>query len=227
MSRIRNYYRLLPFCYALVLLSACQTEHVDVESRVISWLGEFSYIGQFDHHHRSNFKKVDYDQWIARGKAIEGAEPVLRKLLEENDPRVELPQVAYALAWVGTRESVPVLIEALHHKDYRLRREAAVALKHIRDQEAEIPLCRVLEVDDNANVRVNAVLALQELGTGKAIPYLEARLRDESAFVAEEAAEAIARIRQRGTQAEGERPTMDKPIGIDKGRTNSAGADRP
>jgi HEAT repeat protein len=193
MTLMRQYV-LSGLCAIGVGLSSCAKKNT--ETQVIEWLGEFSYSEQHDYLH-GRAKPVNYDRWIARGNRIQGAEPVLRRLLEDNDPRVELPQVASALARVGDQNSVPVLTNALRHANWHVRREAAVALGKIGDNRALEPLSAMLKQDPDSNLRANAAQALGKFAWEEAIPALKSALDDEDLFVRELAAEALAKVYQR------------------------------
>ncbi len=172
----------------------------DAEGKVVVWLNLFSYEKSLDRWNVDEWEKrraLGDGRWVELGKSIDGAEPVLLRLFETNDPRVEMPQVIAALGALGTKESVAALIEALEHEDPHVRIEAASALGGIGDARAEMPLCRALTEDKLSSVRVNAVVALEKLATDASIPFLQVALEDGSSLVSTTAKRTIRGIQKR------------------------------
>lgn len=162
----------------------------ETEARVIGWLEQVPF-ADLDNHHKPVRVAIDWDSWFRTGREIVGIEGLLRKFLREQDGRVYLPQVAYALGWIGTRDSTPELIRALGARDLMLRIEAAAALGRVGDNRGVAPLCHLAEYDDNINVRANAYLSLGKLGDMFAKPVLINALKDRSQFVVDCAKEAL------------------------------------
>lgn len=98
-----------------------------------------------------------------------------------------------ALAKLGTKEAVAILIEVLKDKNSEVRWEAAYALDNIGASVA-IPYLIPFLKDKNSEVRMRAVEALGKIGTPEAIPYLIPLLKDEDFRVLEKAAQALGKI---------------------------------
>ncbi len=62
------------------------------------------------------------------------------------------------------KRDVKKLIKAMNDKDFKVRRDAVLALGEIGDTKALEPLFQVLENDGTSDVRKSAVIALREIG---------------------------------------------------------------
>ena len=91
------------------------------------------------------------------------------------------------------RWDVDGLINALNHRDYRIRKKAAEALGEMKAKEAVDALIKTLK-DENPEVRKTAAYALGRIGDEKAIKPLVEALKDESLDVRFEAAKALKEI---------------------------------
>jgi len=147
---------------ALVLSSGgCTGTPVPPPDPVIAWLGQSSYFDKWGGWRWSRRAPAAQGKdWIVQGRAISGAAAKLETLLANRDSRVELPQVAFALGYLGRSESLPVLMAALDSPDFYVRMEAAASLGRLDDERAIGPLCHVLANDQDSNVRGNAALSL-------------------------------------------------------------------
>lgn len=76
---------------------------------------------------------------------------------------------------------VPLFVEGLSDDSFEVRTAAAVALGKTGDPAGYEPLVRSREKDTHQDVRDSAILGLGLLGQQKAVPYLDAVLRDEKA----------------------------------------------
>ena len=85
------------------------------------------------------------------------------------------------------------LINALNHRDYRIRKKAAEALGEMRAKEAVDALIKTLK-DENSEVRKAAAYALGRIGDERAVKPLVEALRDESLDVRFEVAKALKEI---------------------------------
>ncbi len=163
------------------------------KGKAIQWLQQKTPIRQADNHHLT----MDLDseptceEWLEEGRRIERIASSLTALLRHKDPEVDLPQVAYALGWLGDATGVPVLIDALDSEDVYLRIEAAAALGRLADKRAIPVLCKTAVKDENHNARANAVAALGSFEGPEVRACLESALKDESQFVRELARESL------------------------------------
>ncbi|MCK4342129.1 MAG: HEAT repeat domain-containing protein [Phycisphaerae bacterium] len=162
------------------------------DRQVVEWLKAVPFTS-LDNHHLDEPKTegLGYEAWVQAGREIEGGEAVLQKLLRTADGRVDLPQVAYALGWLGGTCSVPVLIEALDSDDVRVRIEAAASLGRLGHSMAIEALCESVYNDPDHNVRANACVALGMIGHTRSERCLQHALEDRSEFVASLAREAL------------------------------------
>ncbi len=92
------------------------------------------------------------------------------------------------------KRDVRGLIKALDHKDYMIRKKAIEALGELKANEAIEHLIRVLKMDENAEVRKEAVRVLGIVGDESVIPPLVEALKDESFDVKIEAINSLKRI---------------------------------
>jgi HEAT repeat protein len=114
------------------------------------------------------------------------------RLLGSTDPAVQW-HAAEALGSCGEPAVLP-LIEALESRLVPVRLGAVEALGIIRDVRAVNPLIAVSDRDDSLEVRWAAVLALGEIGSPDAIPYLVPLLRDPNRYLRYGAATALGRL---------------------------------
>ena len=91
------------------------------------------------------------------------------------------------------RWDIDGLINALSHRDYRIRKKAAEALGEMRAKEAVDALIKTLK-DENSEVRKAAAYALGRIGDERAVKPLVEALRDESLDVRIEAAKALKEV---------------------------------
>ena len=164
------------------------------DARVRTWLEKLPYDAfRFG---RPDMVCMTKSQWLEEGRKISGIEFALRELLRRNDPNVELPQVAFALGFLGDDDSIAALTGSLSHQNYKVRLQAAVALGELGANNAVDNLCHVALADDSENVRANAVVALGKIGGPKAISCLETALNDKSSFVAKGARRTLDKLTQ-------------------------------
>jgi len=173
-------------------LAGCSGNSNTGDARAKEWLEMMPYSSRFGEH--IELPMLTQGEWIEEGQKIEEIEAALINLMRKNDSSVELPQVAFALGLVGSSECVPVLIDALSHNDFRVRKEAAASLGLLGDERSVSSLCRAAAGDEDENVRANAVNALGNIRTPEAIKCVEMALRDESTFVVEIANRVIAEV---------------------------------
>jgi hypothetical protein len=102
-------------------------------------------------------------------------------------------QAAEALGECGERAVSP-LISVLRSPSIPVRLGAVEALGRIRDLRALSPLITVLGRDRSPEVRWAAVLALGELGSPDAVPFLVPLLRDPNRYLRYGAATALGRL---------------------------------
>jgi HEAT repeat protein len=114
------------------------------------------------------------------------------RLLGSTDPAVQW-HAAEALGSCGEPAVLP-LIEALESRRVPVRLGAVEALGILRDVRSVNPLIAVSDGDDSLEVRWAAVLALGEIGSADAIPYLVPLLRDPNRYLRYGAATALGRL---------------------------------
>ena len=129
--------------------------------------------------------------------------PSLIDLLNSPDPHVQW-HAAEALGTCGEK-AVPLLLLALQSRSVPVRLGAIEALGVIRDARAVDPILSVIDHDASLEVRWAAVLALGEIGSPDAIPFLVPLLRDPNRYLRYGAATALGRL---GWQPENEADTV-------------------
>ena len=135
--------------------------------------------------------------WDLRGKDgdIHLLEPTIPFLIKNlKDRFMKIWHSAEALSAIG-EIAVPELIDALEHKEVRIRKGAAYALGNIKDKRAVEPLIKLLR-DRNKYVRRSAVSALGKIRDKKAVkPLKEISLKDRDKIVREYAVKALNKIK--------------------------------
>lgn len=140
------------------------------------------------------------------GPETKAAIPVLAGFLNHPTPRFQIQaiEILQQVASQAPAESVPVLIEALKHKDSNIRSRAASALAQLGAQgaPAAAALAELLN-DPDVNSRLLAIQALEQLGPAAkgTAPALVKALRDENHSVRLQASQALRRV-DRKTRAE-------------------------
>ncbi len=158
------------------------------EDETRRWLAKAASAAIYDYHVPS----ADFRSWLDEGKRLPDPEPVLRGMLERREKTADLALVAYALGFLGNRNSVPPLVNALGSGDWTLRALSAVALGELRDARAAEPLGKLLVADPNATVRANVVVALGKIRGPAALRFLEKAEEDDDSFVARIAKELLS-----------------------------------
>jgi len=118
--------------------------------------------------------------------------PALIHHLSNTDPSVRW-HAAEALGTCGEK-AVPPLLAALQSRVIPVRLGTIEALGAIRDLRAVSPLLVVIDDDTSLEVRWAAVLALGEIGSPDAIPFLVPLLRDPRRYLRYGAATALDRL---------------------------------
>lgn len=109
--------------------------------------------------------------------------------------------VARALAGIGTPDATEALARALVHRDVRVQREAAKAMKACCPTWASLPEAQDLLThfltalhDSSVFVRQSAARALGALGNRRALPQLVEATEDDQYWVREAAVEALGKL---------------------------------
>jgi len=118
--------------------------------------------------------------------------PALIRLLTSTDLSVRW-HAAEALGTCG-KAAVPLLLVALQSRFVPVRLGAIEVLGTIRDIRAVSPLLAVIDCDASLEIRWAAVLALGEIGSPDAVPFLVPLLRDPNRYLRFGAATALARL---------------------------------
>jgi hypothetical protein len=138
----------------------------------------------------------DERAWIEEGRAIQDVERLLRRLLEKRDQRIDPILLVGAMGYVGTEESVPLLIEQLNDKWDVMRAEATWALGRIGGTEAIRALAGQLKYATTSTERRCAARAFVELGLPVGIEVMEgalAEIEEEQVFLEQ----ALADLRRK------------------------------
>lgn len=158
------------------------------EEEVIQWLKKMPQ----SHADAEKWGVVAYpseEEWADAGHKIEGIEDILIALLENPtdemlDPneRLDTLHVAYALGYVGSSKSVPILSKVLEDKSKFMwvRVNAATALGGIGDPRAIEPLCRIVSCGEEYDtLRISAIAGLWMIGDPNAVPVIENALKNQ------------------------------------------------
>ncbi|MHC4546435.1 MAG: HEAT repeat domain-containing protein [Planctomycetota bacterium] len=129
------------------------------------------------------------EEWVDAGRRIEGIEKTLigilnnptDEMLDENE-RLDNRHIIFAIGFVGSSNSIPVLIRIIEDKNefipYRIF--AATALGGIGDPLAVEPLCRIVSCNEESDsLRANAIAGLGKIGDPNAIPVIENTLKNQ------------------------------------------------
>ncbi|MEQ8221258.1 MAG: ATP-dependent metallopeptidase FtsH/Yme1/Tma family protein [Candidatus Eremiobacterota bacterium] len=87
-----------------------------------------------------------------------------------------------------------LLIEAARSKDLEIKRNASFALREIGDRRSLLPLCNIMEEEDDPNIKMNIALALGIIGEEKSMDTLKKFIKDENPLVRCSIATAIGGI---------------------------------
>jgi len=194
-DNVLRVFSLLTFIIA-VAISASLPIHAaeeDVDA-TISWLKKYDFANR-ENRHVAPKPKLDMDGWFAEGKAIPNVATTLDKLLETQDKRVDLAEVAFCIGHIGNKDSVPTLLGCVSSKNLGLRIESVVALGALGDERAVDKLISLLSNDTDKNIRANAASSLGRIGGEKGDAALSAAIDDQDAFVASVASHSLERLR--------------------------------
>jgi HEAT repeat protein len=114
------------------------------------------------------------------------------------------------------RRDVKGLIEALSHKEWRIRRDAAIALGELVDPSAVNPLTAAI-FDNDYNVKKSAAAALVKFGAVAVKPFIDA-LENNDVIVRRLAVEALGKLQDKRA-VEPLINTLIKPIDIPEFKT--------
>jgi len=192
-----------PSVVAVAPASASLSHGAEDETR--RWLSKAASAAIWDYHVPS----ADFRSWLDEGKRLSDPEPVLRGMLERREKTADIALVAYALGFLGNRNSVPPLVNALGSGDWAQRAFSAVALGELRDARAAEPLGKLLLGDPNATVRANAVVALGKIRGPAALRFLQKAQGDDDPFVARIAKELLSADAPNPTPASARVSTTD------------------
>lgn len=146
---------------------------------------------------------IDEDQDIAK-RAIESLCSILyrvknREIIQKLRPLLSHENVdiveytVKALGTLGYPETIPLLIEALHHNNDRIRQTAASQLKPIYGAAVINPLLECLN-DENTNVRCAAIRSLGYFQHPKVIDRIKLLLEDDNESIKREVIGAVGRL---------------------------------
>jgi HEAT repeat protein len=144
-----------------------------------------------------------YHLVIALGAAqIQEAKPLLMQWLRSSDPRVQESAIL-AIGMLRVREAVPTLIPLLNSSDVGVAAAAANALGILGDPQTVPALCQVLtnaKETPRLQVVLNALSALQAIGSREALPSVQALLKmpDLSPLVREQAKQVAEHLQRFG-----------------------------
>jgi HEAT repeat protein len=136
--------------------------------------------------------------WASRNKGDSKAERYFIDALRRDDlaDKYDRRKAAEFLGEIGDQDSVDVLVRALVYDNYDIQKAAARALGRRNlgiFTNVENPLIDAL-MSENAGVRSAAAEALGELGSFKAVDFLNRTLKDIEWYVRRDAAEALGKI---------------------------------
>ncbi len=163
-----------------------ELESRDQDNAIISWLAELPE----DNVQYPLYDTFSHSGWIEKGRKIPDLEDSLIKMLAEQDGRVDLTDVAYALGWFGSEKSVPLLLTSLKSNNISLRIESVAALGKIGDPDSFGPLQDLFR-DEDENIRANVCIAIGHLCHEKSKEFLTQALNDKSSFVIDCAKEGL------------------------------------
>lgn len=104
------------------------------------------------------------------------AEPLIRKALKDNDPRVREGAI-YALCDLRELNAYQLMIEVLEHETDDVRAAAAWGLRDCQDA-AAVPVLKVVLKAEDPDVRIKALEALGANDTPQAMPVVREAMND-------------------------------------------------
>lgn len=117
------------------------------------------------------------------------AKPLMEMFAKEEGLQGE---IVNAIGKIGDRDCSSFLADALRHKNYHVRVEAARALGNMLDRAMMYPLERAMEDEEEA-VRVEAVKAIAKIGIAS-VPYLAKAVQKRDVWVSDTAGEELEKI---------------------------------
>jgi hypothetical protein len=169
------------------------------------------------------------ERWIAEGKAIPGVERILQELIQHPVEEMHPILAVQALGFVGTAESIPVLVEQLDDEWSVMQNEAVWALGEIGGPEVVQPLIKAMPHLDSPK-RLEVARALVKTGDSKAFLFLEEHLeavRELEVDLTKEVAELRHELEQAGWEPpkppEAERYIIEVPKSGADGERHWAG----
>jgi HEAT repeat protein len=121
--------------------------------------------------------------------------PVLISAIKDGSVEVRI-KVIEALRKLGAKEAVPVVVEAMKDGDINVRLCAIDTLKKIGEKEALIPVLIKTLTDQETGVKVKAIGALGDIGTGAkaAVPILTQLLKDKDNSIVVSSIDTLGKI---------------------------------
>jgi hypothetical protein len=165
----------------------------DTRQRVIEWLNKIDFAQEDSPYAPSLSTQPSYEVWLDEGRRFIGHAEItaLDTLFRQGDSHIDRAQIAYVLGWVGNRQSVENLMEAIGDANANVRIEVVASLGRLGDARAVTGLCEAALKDTNANVRANAASSLSRFPTQASRGCLRKALDDESPFVRQMARRSI------------------------------------
>jgi hypothetical protein len=148
-------------------------------------------------------EKLGWNEWVRKGRAIEGVERRLLTMLKSAD-RDTKRGIMEALRGVGSKDCMKYLIKMLNEEEPLVQMEIAATLGMFGGPEIVKDLSKALKSKDS-NVRANVCSALGSIGGQEASEKLAEASNDESEFVrlcVASAKRLLAEKREAGKESE-------------------------
>ncbi len=144
-------------------------------------------------------KDFDLAGWVAKGKQEPATEPVLLKILDSNDASIEMERVLFAIGWIGTEKSVPILLNCLSRGDAEFQNNVIEVLCEIPDERAVQQLGSRLKIaiDGPYGLASSIIIALKDIGTEDAMGFVSAAVDATDEELGELAIEELERMTPR------------------------------
>jgi hypothetical protein len=160
------------FCACLLMCFGCR-DWREADNDVVAWVEKNGIgdsrapIGRID-------LDLDFDGWVAEGRAMPNVESRLLRVLQRANGERESVLLVLALSYVGTSKSVPALVEIAKHHDRDGMRHAAISsLGEIGTPECLQPLVSCLMYDSCVMNQLTAAHALARIGDAQSLQPFE------------------------------------------------------
>jgi HEAT repeat protein len=120
-------------------------------------------------------------------------DPLMELLKKEEDQQVR-ENAVMALGMLGDKKAVDIMIQLLEDENKNIRKNAITSLGVFKDKKAVKPLSKILDTEEDVNIRRLIVVTIGEIGDVTGVDALVGALKDSDETIRENAARYLIRI---------------------------------